>query len=82
MGVAVVVSPYTGAKDIVREGVNGYTLGTVSEQAIAQIIPKAVGLSGGFDARMIPSDKDIFNRYLDVIADIRRRLGSDTGNGI
>jgi UDP-glucose:(heptosyl)LPS alpha-1,3-glucosyltransferase len=82
MGVAVVVSPYTGAKDIVREGVNGYTLGTVSEQAIAQVIPKAVGLSGGFDARMIPSDDDIFNRYLDVIADIRRRLGYDTGNGI
>jgi UDP-glucose:(heptosyl)LPS alpha-1,3-glucosyltransferase len=75
MGVAVLVSPYTGAKDIVREGVNGYTLGTVGEQAIAQTIPKAAGLSGRFDAKMIPSDNDIFSRYLEVISDVRRHLG-------
>jgi UDP-glucose:(heptosyl)LPS alpha-1,3-glucosyltransferase len=74
MGVPVVVSRYTGAKDIVREGINGYILEMVTDRGIAKMIPKAYDLSGCFDSELIPSDQEIFNRYLEVVSDIHQGL--------
>lgn len=66
MHVPVLVSQYTGYKDLVVDGENGFLINEISKGRLAQLIEKVSALSADFSANSILSDEEVFSRYLDV----------------
>jgi len=65
MGVPVVCSSMTGAKDFVEDGVNGFVLKGFSPVEIAEKISEAMDRNWDFETNL-PSDKEIFQRYIEI----------------
>jgi UDP-glucose:(heptosyl)LPS alpha-1,3-glucosyltransferase len=64
MNVPVIVSPYTGAKDFVVEGKNGFVLKGVNEKEIEICIRKVMRMNPDFSANRLLRDGEVFNLYL------------------
>jgi len=65
MGVPVICSKNTGAREFIEEGVNGFVLKTFSPQEIAEKIKICSGREWSFRLRL-PSDREVFQRYLEI----------------
>ena len=62
MGVPVVCSRETGAKDFVKEGVNGFVLNEINPKEIAEKVRRAAQLPP-FKTEL-PTDEEVFEKYL------------------
>jgi len=66
MNIPVIVSKYTGAKDLIVSGKNGFILNEINETQIARLIRKTSKLIPDFSVNQIYSDEEVFSRYLNV----------------
>ena len=65
MGVPVICSKRTGAKDFVEEGKSGFVLKTFSPKEIAEKVIASVNRNWDFEANL-PSDEEVFRRYVEI----------------
>ena len=64
MRVPVVVSPYTGAKDFIISGKNGFILREISPSEIADAVKRVMELKPDFSFINLLSDEEVFSKYL------------------
>jgi len=63
MGIPVICSNRTGAKDFVKNGVNGFVLSSFSPDEIAEAIYASLGKNWDFTLNL-PSDEEVFREYV------------------